>query len=912
MADVSPGGVPDQGATPPAPEVFPASTVPADPQPLTAAQPASAPGYAFPPSPAYSPSGGFPSPPTEAVATAPDSWRDPATGRARHGWRRWVPIAVVITLILAGAIGMLLFLGVNFGGVALAVGLVAAVIPVPLLVAAFFWLDRYEPEPIHLLAFCFAWGATVATSVALLVNTGAAWLFDKAGLSESLVAVLIAPLIEESMKASGPLLLFWRRREEWSGITDGIVYCGLSALGFAMVENVLYLGGHGYAAGAEQYGAATGLQNVFAIFIVRILFTGFAHPLFTSMTGIGLGISSRSGDRRVRWLAPIAGLLVAMMLHGTFNLLPTLSVSLSQPFIMLYGYLGFMVPFFFAVVGFAIALRGWEGRIAERVLPFYVRTGWFAPPEVAALGSLGRRYSARQWARRVAGPAGQRAMKSFQFAATQLALLRDGMQRGLHRTPVAVQRASAEEQRLLAAIVDYRSTFTGRDPQMPQAFWNGELYQIAFPDGVTRSVNPPEEPVVPVPIRFAQPAYAGYGVTPGYGPSGYGAPSYGAPSYGGPSYGAPSGGAYGGPAPAAGAYGAPASAAPAYGAPASAYGAPNYGAPNYGAPTWGAPAPGAPSYGTPASGTPGYGTPAYGAPGSGTPGYGTPAYGAAASGTPSYGAPASGMPAYGAPGSGTPSYGASAAGGYGAPASGMPAYGDSGSGTPSYGAPAAGGYGAPASGMPAYGAPGPGQPSYGLPGSGTPSFGASASGAPAYGAPGHDVPSYGASLGSGTPSQDTSGYGASLGYAAAGQGETTPTYGAPASGTPAYGTPGQGAPGYGTPGYGAPSASGGAPTYGAPGSDTPTYGAPSASAPAQGGPGYGASDQAAPVVGAPSVGEPSRGASEHDDATAQTAPVQGAAAQSAAERSEPGQGAAAQSAAGPGLPDAQGERADRE
>jgi len=76
------------------------------------------------------------------------------------------------------------------------------------------------------------------------------------------------------MKALGPILLFVRRRHEWSGITDGIVYCGLSALGFAMVENVLYLGKLGYASGVEQYGPATGLQTSFAIFIVRILFTG--------------------------------------------------------------------------------------------------------------------------------------------------------------------------------------------------------------------------------------------------------------------------------------------------------------------------------------------------------------------------------------------------------------------------------------------------------------------------------------------------------------------------------------------------------------------------------------------------------------------------------------------------------------
>jgi RsiW-degrading membrane proteinase PrsW (M82 family) len=725
MADVSPGGVPDQGAIPPAPEA-PTSAHPAPSGPpaqvspdaqalsegrrLPEAQSVAGPSAPYPGAAGYPPApyaAVYQPEPSEAIATRPDAWRDPATGRARSGWRRWLPIAVVIALIAAGAIGMLLFLGVNFGGVALLVGIIAAVIPVPLLVAAFFWLDRYEPEPIHLLAFCFAWGATVATSVALLVNTGAAELFDKIGLSDSLVAVLIAPLIEESMKASAPLLLFWRRREEWSGITDGIVYCGLSALGFAMVENVLYLGGHGYAAGVEQYGEATGLQNVFAIFIVRILFTGFAHPLFTSMTGIGLGISSRSGDRRVRWLAPIAGLLLAMMLHGTFNLLPTLSVKLSQPFIMLYGYLGFMVPFFFAVVGFAIALRGWEGRIAERILPFYVRTGWFAPPEVAALGSLGRRHSARQWAKRVAGPAGQRAMKGFQFAATQLALLRDGMQRGLHRTPVSLARAEAEEQRLLAAIVNYRSSFAGRDPQMPQAFWNGEIYQIAFPDGVMRSVTPPEEPVVPVPIRFAQSAYAGYGVTPGYGtPPGYGPQPYGAPGYGAPGYSAPS-------------YGAPGYGAPGYGAPG--YGAPGYGAPGYGAAGYGASSSGMPGSGIPDNAAPGYSTPGYGTPGDGTPGYVAPSYGAPASGTstteasPGYAAPGYGMPAYGTPT-------------YGSPTSGTAAHG-----TPGYAAPT---YGAPGSGVPGYEAAAPGRPDYGAAGQGSAGYGG-----PAYGTMGQAGPS---------------------------------------------------------------------------------------------------------------------------------------------------------------------------
>ncbi|GIF06006.1 hypothetical protein Asi03nite_35440 [Actinoplanes siamensis] len=475
----------------------------------------------LPDEPARSGIAAEPAPPSVTADAVPPFPADaartvaPVPGR-RSGWRRWLPVTGVIALIAVAAIAMLIFLGYSIGVTGLAIGLTAAILPVPLLASAFAWLDRYEPEPVKYLIFCFAWGAAVATAVALAVNTGAAWLFEKIGLPDALVAVLVAPFVEESMKAVGPVLLFWRRRAEWSGITDGIVYCGLSALGFAMVENVLYLGGHGYASGAEQYGPATGLTNVFLIFIVRILFTGFAHPLFTSMTGIGLGIAARTADRHVRWLAPIGGWLLAMILHGTFNLLPTLSAATGESLIMLYGYLGFMVPFFFAVVGFAIALRSWEGRLTERVLHHYVRAGWFAPPEVAALGSLGRRHSARQWARRVAGPPGMKAMRSFQFAATRLAILRDGMQRGLAGDAREMEKAGVEERELLAAVTGYRSVFAGRDPQTPPAWWDGQAYRITFPDGVVRTVAPPAEPVMPVPVRLPppMPVYA-YGPPPG-------------------------------------------------------------------------------------------------------------------------------------------------------------------------------------------------------------------------------------------------------------------------------------------------------------------------------------------------------------------------------------------------------------
>src|SRR5436189_3012517 len=233
--------------------------------------------------------------PGMALAAAPPTPR-------RFDWPRILLLSGVITFFAVCGLAVLAYVGWRIGPVALTIGIVAAILPVPVLVYSFLWLDRYEPEPMKFLVGAFGWGACVAPAVALLVNTLSSKLFGQWGLPDALVAVLVAPFIEESMKALGPILLFiFFRRKTYSGIIDGIVYCGLSATGFAMTENILYLGGYGYAAGSKEGGALSGAAAVVSIFAVRIVMTGFAHPLFTSMTGIGLGIAARSADRRIRF-----------------------------------------------------------------------------------------------------------------------------------------------------------------------------------------------------------------------------------------------------------------------------------------------------------------------------------------------------------------------------------------------------------------------------------------------------------------------------------------------------------------------------------------------------------------------------------------------------------------------------------
>jgi RsiW-degrading membrane proteinase PrsW (M82 family) len=420
----------------------------------------------------------------------------------RRTARSVIVLGILIALCAAATIGIGLYFGHEFGALGLAVGLVGAIIPVPVLVGAFLWLDRYQPARLTVVLVCLLWGTGGATSIALFVNTQLAKV-----LARDLVITVTGPITEEICKAALPLLLYLFYRRAYSGIIDGIVLCGLSATGFAMVENILYVGGLGFAANADN-GYTAGVATAYGVFVGRVL-TGFIHPLATSMTGIGIGIGVRSPRRWVRVVAPIGGLIVAAGLHASWNTMTVLAAS--QPYFELYGYFSVFVPLFIGVGGLVLWLRSREGRLPERVLGVYAAAGWFSPPEVLALGPMGRRLSARAWARRVAGADGLAGMKAYQAAATRLAQVRDGLDRGLYPKPADVERAQAEERDLLAAVEAQRQRFVGRDPFTPWAWWNGDGYQIQFPDGAVRAVPTPPQPVVPVPIVLSSlPGYDAY------------------------------------------------------------------------------------------------------------------------------------------------------------------------------------------------------------------------------------------------------------------------------------------------------------------------------------------------------------------------------------------------------------------
>ncbi|WP_205413112.1 PrsW family intramembrane metalloprotease [Austwickia chelonae] len=339
---------------------------------------------------------------------------------ARPVLRRWLWFGALCSLFLVGSLVFMAGLDMQVGRAGSLIGLVAALVPLAIVVPAVLWLDRFEAEPTRYLVTAFLWGACVATAGALVLNTSSmVFLTHVAEIDgvHEVAAVMVAPVVEEVLKGLGVLLIMVLRRNEFDGIVDGIVYAAICAAGFAFAENILYFG-RGFD--------SSGTTGLFVVLLSRGIFGPFAHPMFTVCTGIGLGIAAGyTAGKGGRLRAPLLGLVAAIVLHAAWNLTALLGAAVS-----LTVYVLLQVPIFLVISGFAAWARRREGRIIAEELSGFVPVGLFQPPEVTMLSSLPARRRAREWARSRGGSAAATDMQHFQDDATELAFLRHRVRHG--------------------------------------------------------------------------------------------------------------------------------------------------------------------------------------------------------------------------------------------------------------------------------------------------------------------------------------------------------------------------------------------------------------------------------------------------------------------------------------------------
>ncbi|MFI5427751.1 PrsW family intramembrane metalloprotease [Aeromicrobium sp. UC242_57] len=218
-----------------------------------------------------------------------------------------------IVIALAGVVGVTLMSLQADDAEGTGLSLFYAMLPLPLLWFVFWWLDRYEPEPRRYKFAAFVWGGVVAVAIALALEVWAADAFD---LADEQVATFVAPLVEESAKCLFLLLTFLRARRVIDGVLDGMIYAGLVGIGFAFVENIGYY--------VSNYTSSTdfelaGAQGATTTFIVRGIFSPFAHPLFTAAFGIALGVAVSRRSKVVKVLLGVVGLAGSIGLHMLWN-----------------------------------------------------------------------------------------------------------------------------------------------------------------------------------------------------------------------------------------------------------------------------------------------------------------------------------------------------------------------------------------------------------------------------------------------------------------------------------------------------------------------------------------------------------------------------------------------------------------
>ena len=304
-------------------------------------------------------------------------------------------------------------------------------------------MDRYEPEPFWLLTVCFFWGAVVATLTALVMNSVGEGVLSAAlgvpqasSIVQASTASFVAPLVEESCKGFGLLLLFWASSlwlHEVDGPLDGAIYGGVIGLGFTLTEDVLYVG----SAAAEGGAAAFTV-----LFFVRTVAAGLSHASFTAMTGLGIGIAAETRNGGLKIVAPIAGWLSAVALHFVHNFLVTFlydgGVGLALKFLTFWTFdlLFFVLVISLAVRDRSIVLRGLIDEVGRLLHPkelTHTASYWMLMPfwNLLALTK---------------SPGGYSVSRKKQLALIELAFLKQRRGRGARTHDLERKEAELREQ----------------------------------------------------------------------------------------------------------------------------------------------------------------------------------------------------------------------------------------------------------------------------------------------------------------------------------------------------------------------------------------------------------------------------------------------------------------------------------
>ncbi|MFB6132749.1 MAG: PrsW family intramembrane metalloprotease [Halanaeroarchaeum sp.] len=245
--------------------------------------------------------------------------------------------------------------------------IVASVIPA-LLIAFFVWRsDVTVAQPLRPLVVTFLLGVIFA-SFAAVANSSLQDSFRALGpLGVVLFFYVVVAPVEESVKLLA-VRMYGYRQERFASVVDGAVYGAVAGLGFATIENAIYITQQ-YLQTATAVGAQSPLLRTLPTAAVRT-FAGPGHVIYSAIAGYYLGLAKFNPDDR----GPIVvkGLLIAAFIHGTYNVLVSnigVALEVLSPLVVVpqsLGFVAFVLVFDAAMLlGLIVKLRRYARAFRE-------------------------------------------------------------------------------------------------------------------------------------------------------------------------------------------------------------------------------------------------------------------------------------------------------------------------------------------------------------------------------------------------------------------------------------------------------------------------------------------------------------------------------------------------------------------
>ena len=203
--------------------------------------------------------------------------------------------------------------------------LILAILPVIVLAFYIYKKDKYEKEPFSMLLLAFFLGILAIPMDLLVVGIINAVI---PGSTVFYSAFFEAGIPEELCKWLLFMFVIWRNKN-FNEFFDGIVYACFIGLGFAGVENLMYVFGNDTVSGALTTG------------VMRALLSVPGHFLFAVIMGYFLGMAKFRPQERSKYL--ILSYICPVLAHGIFDYLLMLSSAFSENNLELMGALLFII-----------------------------------------------------------------------------------------------------------------------------------------------------------------------------------------------------------------------------------------------------------------------------------------------------------------------------------------------------------------------------------------------------------------------------------------------------------------------------------------------------------------------------------------------------------------------------------------